>query len=172
MPVQYVRKIEVREGGVGVGVPAGKLSVSLLSSWRGSGLVGRTSHELEGHGHALLIVRHVCGISWGVVGLSGGGGEGGVGDGLVCLLEYAIGRSRSSTKEEAASPEAAAHVPGQAGHSLAGDLRLQQSRTGACYTIDPSALFYASPLHPQCSPLVPSTCSGSAPCLLSAPSSL
>ena len=37
-----------------------------------------------------------------------------------CLLEYAIGRSRSSTKEEAASPEAAAHVPGQAGHSLAG----------------------------------------------------
>ena len=104
---------------MGVGVPAGKLSVSLLSSWRGSGLVGRTSHELEGHGHALLIVRHVCGIFWGVGGLSGGGGEGVVGGGLVCLLEYAIGRSRSSTKEEAASPEAAAHVPGQAGHSLA-----------------------------------------------------
>lgn len=119
MPIRYIRRVEVREGGVGVGVPAGKLSVSLLSSWRGSGLVGRTSHELEGHGHALLIVRHVCGISWGVIGLGGGGGEGGVGGGLVCLLEYAIQRSRSSTKEEAASPEAAAHVPGQAGHSLA-----------------------------------------------------
>lgn len=65
MPVQYIRRVEFRKGGVGVGVPAGKLSVSLLSSWRGSGLVGRTSHELEGHGHALLIVRHVCGISWG-----------------------------------------------------------------------------------------------------------
>lgn len=69
-----------------MGVPAAKLSVSLLSSCRGNGLVGRTSHELEGHGHALLIVRHVCGISRGVVGLSGGGGESGVGGGMVCLL--------------------------------------------------------------------------------------
>ena len=86
MPVQYIRRVEFRKGGVGVGVPAGKLSVSLLSSWRGSGLVGRTSHELEGHGHALLIVRHVCGILRGVVGLGGGGGEGGVGGGVVCLL--------------------------------------------------------------------------------------
>ena len=86
MPVQCVRGVEVCEGGVGVGVPAGKLSVSLLSSCRGSGLVGRTSHELEGHGHALLIVRHVCGIFRGVVGLGGGGGEGGVGGGVVCLL--------------------------------------------------------------------------------------
>jgi len=65
---QCMRRIETGKGGVVVGVPAGKLSVSLLSSCCGSGLVGRTSHELEGHGHALLIVRHVCGISRGVVG--------------------------------------------------------------------------------------------------------
>jgi hypothetical protein len=64
MPVQFIRRIEVVEGGVGV--PAGKVSVSLLSSCRGNGLMGRTSHELEGHGHALLVVRHVCGISRGV----------------------------------------------------------------------------------------------------------
>ena len=65
MPIRSVRRVEAIKGGVDVDVPAGKLSVSLLSSWRGSGLVGRTSHELEGHGHALLIVRHVCGISRG-----------------------------------------------------------------------------------------------------------
>lgn len=66
MPVRRVQKSAAAGGGVGV--PAGKLSVSLLSSCRGSGLVGRTSHELEGHGHALLIVRHVCGISGGYAG--------------------------------------------------------------------------------------------------------
>jgi hypothetical protein len=31
-----------------------------------AGSVVRTSHELEGHGHALLVVRHICGISRGV----------------------------------------------------------------------------------------------------------
>lgn len=64
MPFQYIRRIEGLEG---VGVPAGRKLVSLLSSCHRSGLVGRTSHELEGHGHALLIVRHVCGISRGVL---------------------------------------------------------------------------------------------------------
>lgn len=64
MPFQHIRRIEAVEG---VGVPAGKMLVSLLSSCHRSGLVGRTSHELEGHGHALLIVRHVCGISRGVL---------------------------------------------------------------------------------------------------------
>jgi len=29
--------------------------------------VEASSHELEGHGHALLVVRHICGISRGFV---------------------------------------------------------------------------------------------------------
>ena len=41
------------------------LSLSLSLSTRRAHLL-RTSHELEGHGHALLVVRHVCGISRGV----------------------------------------------------------------------------------------------------------
>lgn len=58
-----------------------------------------------------------------------------------CLLEYAIGRSRSSTKEEAASPEAAAHVPGQA--SLA---TCDSNRAGQAHAI---------PLIPQTSSTPP-----------------
>ena len=172
MPVQYIRRVEFRKGGVGVGVPAGKLSVSLLLGWRGSGLVGRTSHELEGHGHALLIVRHVCGISRGVLSWAvavvrvewrGGG--------LVCLLAWVCDRGRRRRRKPPRRKPLRTCQAKLGIRWLAGDLRLQQSRTGACYTIDPSDLSYASPLHPQCSPLVPSTCSGSAPCLLSAPSS-
>jgi hypothetical protein len=170
MPIQWVRGVEAVEGGMAIGVPAGKLSVSLLSSCRGSGLVGRTSHELEGHGHALLIVRHVCGISRGVLAgavavlradWSGGG--------LVCLLGYAIGRFE--VVDEGGSRLAGSRRA-RAGPSFAVDQQLQQSRTGAYYTIEPPDLLYASPLYPQCSPPVPSTCSGSAPCPPSASSSL
>jgi hypothetical protein len=39
------------------------VALSVAGSWIGW---ERTSHELEGHGHALLVVRHVCGISRGV----------------------------------------------------------------------------------------------------------
>lgn len=142
MPVQCIRGVEVCEGGVGVGVPAVKLLVSLLSSCRGSELVGRTSHELEGHGHALLIVRHVCGILrgllvWAVAVVRVEWAA----EWSACLLEYAIGRSRSSTKEEAASPEAAAHVPGQA--SLA---TCDSNRAGQAHAI---------PLIPQTSSTLP-----------------
>jgi hypothetical protein len=142
MPVHCSRRIKVVEG---VGVPAGKVSVSLLSSYRGSGLVGRTSHELEGHGHALLIVRHVCGISRGVLGWAvavvrvewrGGG--------LVCLLAWVCDRGRRRRRKP---PRRKPLRTCQAKLPFAGDLRLQQSRTGACYTIDPSDLSYASPLH-------------------------
>jgi hypothetical protein len=129
MPIQRVRRVEAVEVGVCVDVPAGKLSVSLLSSCRGSGLMGRTSHELEGHGHALLIVRHVCGISRGVFGWSGGGGEGGVAAGWSTCLSMRPDASRLSTKEEAgASPEAAAHVPGQASLATCNSNRAGQAR--------------------------------------------
>ena len=97
MPIWRVRRSEAVASGVDV--PAVKLSVSLLSSWVTSGLAGRTSHELEGHGNALLIVRHVCGISWGIRfewrrwwWWSGGG--------LLCLLvAYSRGRRRRSKPE-------------------------------------------------------------------------
>lgn len=39
------------------------MSKLLLSRKRASGTKIRTSHELEGHGDALLIVRHFGGIS-------------------------------------------------------------------------------------------------------------
>jgi hypothetical protein len=167
MPVQYVCRIEVVEGSVGV--PARKVSVSLLSSCRGSGLIGRTSHELEGHGHALLIVRHVCGISrgifdWAVAVVRVEWAA----EWSTCLLEYAIEVVVEGGSRLAGSRCARARP---SFHSLATCDCNRASRTGACYTIDPSRLSYASPLHPQCSPLVPSTCSGSAPCPPSAPSS-
>ena len=130
---------------MGVGVPAGKLSVSLLSSWRGSGLVGRTSHELEGHGHALLIVRHVCGISRGVLGWAV----------AVVRVEWAAGWSACLSMRSGARGRRRRRKPPrrkplrtcQAKLPFAGDLRLQQSTTGACYTIDLPDLSYASPLH-------------------------
>jgi hypothetical protein len=60
--------------------------------------VEASSHELEGHGHALLVVGHVCGISRGI-SLKGV---------VVCgwidcpLLWYAVCDSRSSRVEEEA----------------------------------------------------------------------
>ena len=140
MPIRSVRRVETIKGGVDVDVPAGKLSVSLLSSCRRSGLMGRTSHELEGHGHALLIVRHVCGISRGV-GWSGVCG--GVAAGWSACLSMRPDASRLSTKEEAgASPEAAAHVPGQA--SLA---TCNSNRAGQAHAVPLISKTSPTPLH-------------------------
>ena len=56
--------------GIGRGVRGGKRNhipavVSLAqSSSAVSVALSRTCHELEGHGNAILIVRHVCGVFW------------------------------------------------------------------------------------------------------------
>jgi hypothetical protein len=53
-------------GGIGMRTGWEDVSKCLFSLSGCRGLVSRTSHELEGHGHALLVVRHICGISRGV----------------------------------------------------------------------------------------------------------
>jgi hypothetical protein len=116
MPVCQVYMGSVVEGGVCV--PAVRVSVSLLSRCRYSGLAGRTSHELEGHGHALLIVRHVCGISRGV-DWSGVGG--GVAAGWSACWSMRP-RALKVVDDEGGSR---VHVPHASQASLSGELRLQ-----------------------------------------------
>jgi hypothetical protein len=130
MPVCQVYMGSAVEGGVCV--PAVRVSVSLLSRCRYSGLAGRTSHELEGHGHALLIVRHVCGISRGV-DWSGVGG--GVAAGWSACWSSMRSRWLSQgRRRRRRKPGGTCRIR----FALSGELRLQQARTGACYTIEPN----------------------------------
>jgi hypothetical protein len=130
MPVCEVDMSSEVEGSVCV--PAVKVSVSLLSRCRYSGLAGRTSHELEGHGHALLIVRHVCGISRGV-DWSGVGG--GVAAGWSACWSSMRSRWLSQgRRRRRRKPGGTCRIR----FALSGELRLQQARTGACYTIEPN----------------------------------
>lgn len=114
--------------------------------------MGRTSHELEGHGHALLIVRHVCGISRGVCWSGGGGAGGGVAAGWsACWSMRSISRGRRRRRK----PPRRKPLRTCQAKLRAGELRLQQSRRA-----------HAIPLKPQISsPPFHSTHNAVHPCL-------